>query len=179
VGNVLGLGSGHAPRIALVCTVALLAVWVAVFAYPTQLRLDRRIALFLLLAIGCTCGVLARWVFNALEIGIPGRKPSAALPGDRLPLELAGALILAFAFGFLYLAGGQVLFGAVATLDESADFQRVGGALSLLGLTAAVMLEDSAAELFKRLRETVFGKKSSAPAAPAPAAPPRVAPAGD
>lgn len=181
VGNVLGLGSGHAPRIALVCTVTLLAVWVAVFAYPAQLRLDRRIALFLLLAIGCTCGVLARWVFNALEIGIPGRKPSAALPGDRLPLELAGALILAFGFGFLYLVGGQVLFGSVATLDESADFQRVGGALSLLGLTAAVMLEDSSAELFRRLRETVFGKKPSAPApaAPAPAAPPGAAPAGD
>ena len=176
VGNVLGLGSGSAPRIAVVCTVALLAVWVAVFAYPTQLRIDRRIALFLLLAIGATCGVLMRWVFNALEIGIPGRKPVAPLPGQRLPLELAAALMLAFALGMLYLLGGQVLFGSVATLDESADFQRVGGALSLLGLAAAVMLEDSSAELFKRLRSAVLGKKDPAPA---PAAPAGTAPAGD
>jgi hypothetical protein len=78
-------------------------------------------------------------------------------PGQRLPLELTAALALAFVFSVLYIVSGQVLFGQVATLTEAADYQRVAGALSLLSLTAAVMPEDSAGELFKRLRASFFG----------------------
>jgi hypothetical protein len=185
-GNLVGLGSGRAPRLALACSMVLLVLWAAVFLYPQELRIDRRVAFFILLAIGSTFGVLMRWVFNALEIGIPGRKAPPAAPGERLTLELAAALMLAFAFGALYIVGGQVLFGQAATLGEAADYQRVGAALSLLGLTAAVMLEDSSAELFRRLRAGAFGARGAEPrprtepaaaaaAAPVPASDPPAA----
>jgi ABC-type phosphate/phosphonate transport system substrate-binding protein len=82
-GNLVGLGREREPRLALACALVLLVLWGAFFFYPEELRIDRRIAFFVLLFIGSSFGVLMRWVFNALDIAIPGRRPWRRASGCR------------------------------------------------------------------------------------------------
>jgi hypothetical protein len=128
----------YRPRLALFLSlVALLALWIALVVHPILPTLT----FFALLFIAALLGVGLRTVLSLLE------DPTKPLSGRQLLAEASAALVLAFALSLVYLGGGLTVTGKLdffESLNQPTDFTRVAVVMTLLGLSAGLLIEKAA-----------------------------------
>jgi hypothetical protein len=137
----------------------LISAWVFLFFFSKSYYVEPPAAFFLLLACSAFTGTMARRAVHAIRVRRGA--PASLVASMSFIDELTAGLLLAFGVALLYIANGLVLFGTIAQMQEATAFARIAGTMSLLGFSAAFLLEESARQLARRMRESVRRDKPS------------------
>jgi hypothetical protein len=140
--------------ILLLFVVALFAAWVWLFSSPPS---PRAIAYFALLGVSAFLGAGLR---NSLGLLVD---PTFRLSQSRILAEVSAGLLLAFGLAIVYLLGGFTITGKFEFISSTAqpeDFQRVGLAMTVLGLMGGWLIERVSESLRSWFAEQLPGQSS-------------------
>jgi hypothetical protein len=124
------------PLILLTCNVLGLAGWVWLFVSPP---FPQAVAFFAMLGLAAFVGTTGlRYGLGRLSGDTEDR------PVSRLLAEVSAGILLAFGLAVVYLIGGFTVTGKfefISSTTQPGDFQRVGLAMTVLGLAGGWMIE--------------------------------------
>lgn len=128
----------------------LIVVWLLTFL--DRLSLKPLEAVFVLLFVSSLIGSGLRIFIRVLT------KPEGQVDGRSLLIEAIAGILLGFSLLLAYLATGAVLTGGIIKVDTPADFIRVATTMSLIGLSAAFLVEQTVQRLSEWLSSRLIPK---------------------